>query len=148
MDELILPRPEAGEHIVIESVPCICIVAQFTTDEFVLEDKDADIIFSFDNGASVVLKHFYTVYSPETVPDFAIDEVVVDGSFFYTMHTELMPEDGVPNAMAVLPGEPESIPEPAFQVAENDSIHPELDTVNGWTDADTASYLLNTTGTI
>ena len=137
MEELNIPRPAAGEHLVVDCVPCDTLVVHFSMDEMILEDVDGGFMFSFDNGGSVELRNFYSTYAPETAPDFAFEDVVVGGDAFFAMHDELMPE-------AAFAGSVDTA-DVSSLLADSGCLTPLTDQP-GVTDADMAAHLLNTTG--
>ena len=73
MANLILARPQAGQHMVVDSVPDSRLVLQFPTDQATMERSGDNLIFSFDDGSSIQLANFYTQYSQESMPDFEVD---------------------------------------------------------------------------
>jgi hypothetical protein len=137
MEELTIPRPAAGEHLVVGCVPCETLVVQFSTDEMMLEDVEGGLLFTFDTGGSVELRNFYFAYAPETAPDFAFEDVVIGGEEFFAMREELMPE-------AAFAGSGNTA-DASSLLADCGSLTPPADQP-GVTEADMAAHLLNTTG--
>lgn len=95
MADIKLARPEAGRRVVMDNVADARIVLEFQPDEATLERSGDDLVFSFDDGGSVVLPAFYTAYDSTTLPDFAIDGAQVSGAdFFAALDSTLMPAAG------------------------------------------------------
>lgn len=100
MANIILTRPQAGQHTVLDSVPDSRLVLQFPTSQATMERAGDNLIFSFDDGSSIELSDFYTQYSQESMPDFEVDGTLVAGTdFFNAFGPDLMPAAG-PGAAA------------------------------------------------
>ena len=82
MADIILTRPQAGQHTVLESVADSRLVLQFPTDQATMERAGDNLVFSFDDGSSIQLTNFYTQYSQESMPDFEVDGTLVAGRTF------------------------------------------------------------------
>ena len=92
MADIILTRPQAGQHTVLESVADSRLVLQFPTDQATMERAGDNLVFSFDDGSSIQLTNFYTQYSQESMPDFEVDGTLVAGAdFFSAFGPDLMP---------------------------------------------------------
>ena len=76
MADITLSRPQAGQHIVLESVPDSRLVLQFPTDQATMERTGDNLVFSFEDGSKIELANFYTQYSQESMPDFEVDGTV------------------------------------------------------------------------
>lgn len=95
MADIILTRPQAGQHTVLESVADSRLVLQFPTDQATMERAGDNLVFSFDDGSSIQLTNFYTQYSQESMPDFEVDGTLVAGAdFFSAFGPDLMPAAG------------------------------------------------------
>lgn len=95
MADIILTRPQAGQHTVLESVADSRLVLQFPTDQATMERAGDNLVFSFDDGSSIQLTNFYTQYSQESMPDFEVDGTLVAGAdFFSVFGPDLMPAAG------------------------------------------------------
>lgn len=95
MADIILTRPQAGQHTVLESVADSRLILQFPTDQATMERAGDNLVFSFDDGSSIQLTNFYTQYSQESMPDFEVDGTLVAGAdFFSAFGPDLMPAAG------------------------------------------------------
>lgn len=95
MADITLSRPQAGQHIVLESVPDSRLVLQFPTDQATMERTGDNLVFSFEDGSKIELANFYTQYSQESMPDFEVDGTLVAGAdFFNAFGPDLMPAAG------------------------------------------------------
>lgn len=68
MADITLIHPQAGQHVVLESVPDSRLVLQFPTDQATMERSGDNLTFTFDDGSSIELSNFYTQYSQESMP--------------------------------------------------------------------------------
>ncbi len=101
MADLTLSRPQAGQHIVLESVPDSRLVLQFPTDQATMERAGDNLVFSFEDGSKIELANFYTQYSQDTIPDFEVDGTLVAGAdFFNAFGPDLMPAAGPGSGVA------------------------------------------------
>ena len=95
MANIILNRPQAGQHTVLNSAPDARLVLQFPTAQATMQRSGDNLIFSFDDGSSIELSDFYTQYSQESMPEFEVDGTLVAGAdFFNALGPDLMPAAG------------------------------------------------------
>lgn len=95
MADITLIHPQAGQHVVLESVPDSRLVLQFPTDQATMERSGDNLTFTFDDGSSIELSNFYTQYSQESMPEFVVDGTLVAGAdFFNAFGPDLMPAAG------------------------------------------------------
>lgn len=95
MANIILTRPQAGQHTVLNSAPDSRLVLQFPSAQASMERVGDNLLFSFDDGSSIQLSDFYTQYSQESMPDFEVDGTLVAGAdFFNALGPDLMPAAG------------------------------------------------------
>ncbi len=96
MSTLLLQRPEAGQSIAIEPQATDTLNLNFVADTATLSRQDDNLIFSFEDGASIELTNFYSAYSSENMPEFVIEGTNVLGEdFFAALSENLMPASGV-----------------------------------------------------
>lgn len=95
MADLMLNKPEAGQHAVLQNVADARIVLGFSPSDASLERAGDDLVFTFDDGSSVALENFYTAYNGENMPDFEVDGAELSGAdFFAALDADLMPAAG------------------------------------------------------
>ena len=100
MADITLAHPQAGQRVVLQSVPDSRLILQFPTDQATMERSGDNLTFTFDDGSSIELSNFYTQYSQESMPEFVVDGTLVAGSdFFNAFGPDLMPAAG-PGAAA------------------------------------------------
>lgn len=97
-----VPRPQAGERITISSqADARGLALEFSAADAQLERAGDNLIFTFGDGASVVLENFYQAYTKENVPDFSIDGTMMRGEdFFAALDESLAPAAGPAAAAA------------------------------------------------
>ena len=59
MADIILAKPEAGTRSVVQSVENARIQLNFMTGDALLERSGDDLVFSFEDGSSIVIQDFY-----------------------------------------------------------------------------------------
>ncbi len=95
MADFTLARPQAGQHIELTPPADARIVLGFPADQATLERSGDNLVFTFDDGSSVVVNDFYTSYTKDTLPEFVIDGQAVSGEqFFAALGEDLMPAAG------------------------------------------------------
>ncbi len=95
MAEIILQRPQAGQHIVRDAQSNDNINLDFVAGDATLSRDGDSLVFTFDDGASVSVANFYTAYSSENMPEFVIEGAAVPGeAFFSSLSEDLMPAAG------------------------------------------------------
>ena len=102
MADIILAKPEAGTRSVVQSVENARIQLNFMTGDALLERSGDDLVFSFEDGSSIVIQDFYTAYTRESVPDFILDGAQIAGADFFAALNldELMPAAGPASSTA------------------------------------------------
>ena len=96
-----LHHPASGERQTLSCVPGNQFVFDFPMAE-ALVSRDGDrLVLTFEDGSSIVLEDFYTVYTKDSMPDFVVDGTEVSGIDFFTAlnQEDLMPAAG-PSASA------------------------------------------------
>ncbi len=95
MADILLGKPEAGQESVHIPQSDDRLVLEFSPSDALLERVDDDLVFSFDDGSSVVLEDFYQAYNSENMPEFMVGEAVIPGeAFFAALDESLMPAAG------------------------------------------------------
>lgn len=95
MADFTLARPQAGQHVELTPPADARIVLGFPADQATLERSGDNLVFTFDDGSSVVVNDFYTSYTRDTLPEFVIDGQAVSGEqFFAALGEDLMPAAG------------------------------------------------------
>ncbi len=96
MADLILERPQAGQRLEYSDLNDARIVLGFPSEDAVLERQGDSLVFTFDDGSSVILNDFYNAFTRDTLPEFSIDgQAVSGGDFFAALGDEsLMPAAG------------------------------------------------------
>ena len=70
MADINLTRPSRGERQVARTGGDSRIVLNFPADQATMEKDGDNLVFSFDDGGSVVLENFYQQYTAESIPEF------------------------------------------------------------------------------
>lgn len=73
MQDIIVARPQTGT-VTTPLTPDARIVLAFPASDAALSRNGDDLVFMFEDGASVVLQDFYQTYTKDTIPDFVIDD--------------------------------------------------------------------------
>lgn len=96
MADIKLMKPQAGERVSIQSAPDARLEFAFSTADAVLEKSGNDLVFTFDDGSSLVLTDFYTAYTKENLPEFVVEGQTIAGSDFFAAlgNDDLMPAAG------------------------------------------------------
>ena len=96
MADLILNRPQGGQHIVVRGAAKSRIVLGFSSAEATVGKEDGDLTFTFEGGSKINVEGFYSDYSKENMPSFSLDGHVVSGKDFFTAlgQDDLMPAAG------------------------------------------------------
>ncbi len=67
----------------------------FDSRTAIFEKSDVNLVVAFDNGSLIILENFYSVYSPEFLPEFTVDGTKLAGQeFFASLDSNLMPAAG------------------------------------------------------
>ncbi len=117
MSNVVLQKPEAGQKVTHVPQPDALFSINFLPADALMEKIGDNLVFSFDDGAQVVIKYFYTAFSSKNMPDFLIDGALVEGKeFFAALNEDIMPAAGFPMRMPTkdLPesdGSPSSVAE-------------------------------------
>ncbi len=98
MADIALNRPVAGQAFVAAPLPDDRLVLNFIPGDALLEKHEDNLVFSFDDGAKVVLEGFYTAYSSENMPEFLVGEAIISGEEFFAANEELLPAAGNPSS--------------------------------------------------
>ena len=95
MQDIIVARPQTGT-VTPPLTPDARIVLAFPASDAALSRNGDDLVFMFEDGASVVLQDFYQTYTKDTIPDFVIDDMPVAGQDFFAAlgDEELLPAAG------------------------------------------------------
>ena len=96
MADLHLSRPSAGTSQTITYAPGTRFVFEFPTSESTMTRSGDNLVFSFGDGARVVLQDFYGTYNKDQLPSFAMEGVEVTAADFFTAmnQEDLMPAAG------------------------------------------------------
>ena len=95
MQNILLRRPASNTLQSIPSTPESRLVFDFPAGEAILSRSGDNLVFTFEDGASIHLENFYTVYSKESMPTFQVDGMEISGEqFFAALGEDLMPAAG------------------------------------------------------
>ena len=95
MADILLSKPAANISQSIPSAPDSRFVFDFPAGSAALSRVGDNLVLTFDDGASIQLENFYTVYSRESMPTFQVDGTEIPGSeFFAALNEDLMPAAG------------------------------------------------------
>ncbi len=100
MADLVLTRPQGGQHTVLGNIAEDRIVLDFpATDATLARDGNA-LTFTFEGGAKISLDGFYSEYTSENTPDFLVEGQAVSGKDFFSAlgQDDLMPAAGPTSA--------------------------------------------------
>ncbi|MDD4700698.1 MAG: VCBS domain-containing protein [Desulfovibrio sp.] len=94
-----ITRPTAAQQSLVPAEADARITLNFPANEATLERSGDDLMFRFDDGASVRIENFYTQYNKDTAPEFEVDgQLVNSADFFAAMGPDLMPAAGPSSA--------------------------------------------------
>ncbi|RRD69228.1 MULTISPECIES: VCBS domain-containing protein [unclassified Desulfovibrio] len=95
MADILLSRPQAGQQAVVAAPADSRLVLQFPADQATLEKSGDNLVFRFEDGASVEVPNFYTEFNKDNIPDFVVDGQLVAGAdFFNAFGPDLAPAAG------------------------------------------------------
>ncbi|MCR5170545.1 MAG: hypothetical protein K6C33_08835, partial [Desulfovibrio sp.] len=96
MSDIKLTRPSSSSVVTVEPRKGDSFDIAFDPGEAVLSRENASLVFTFEDGAQVVLANFYEVYSKEEMPSFSFGDIAVTGEEFFTAQnaSDLMPATG------------------------------------------------------
>lgn len=96
MANLMLNKPTAGQQAILtDFAEDDRLVLGFSPSDATMERTGDNLVFTFDDGSTLVLQDFYTAYTGETVPDFEVDGAELSGEdFFAALNSDLMPAAG------------------------------------------------------
>lgn len=125
MADIKLIKPQAGEKTTIQSAADARLEFAFSTADAIVEKSGNDLVFTFDDGSSVVLTDFYTAYTKETLPEFVVEGQTIAGSEFFAAlgNDDLMPAAGPAAAQAAAGGR--------FREYDEANLMDGLDRLNG-----------------
>ena len=83
MQNILLRRPASNTLQSIPSTPESRLVFDFPAGEAILSRSGDNLVFTFEDGASIHLENFYTVYSKESMPTFQVDGMEISGEQFF-----------------------------------------------------------------
>ncbi|MCR5259084.1 MAG: hypothetical protein K6E40_13125, partial [Desulfovibrio sp.] len=96
MSDIKLARPAASSSFSVEPRKGDNFAIAFDPSEAVMSQKNGSLVFTFEDGAQIVIDNFYDVYSKEEMPSFAIGDIAIKGEDFFTAHNagDIMPAAG------------------------------------------------------
>ena len=95
MADIRLAKPVAGTTQTVPSAPDGRFIFDFPVDAATLTRNGDDLVLSFEDGSSIRLQGFYTMYSKEDMPSFQVEGVESSGQdFFAALGEDLMPAAG------------------------------------------------------
>lgn len=96
MADITLSRPAAQTRQTVAGGADDRFVFDFSTGDATLSRDGDNLVFAFDDGASLELTDFYGTYDKENIPDFVVDGAEISGTdFFMAMNApDLMPAAG------------------------------------------------------
>ncbi len=96
MADITLSRPAAQTRQTVAGGADDRFVFDFSTGDATLSRDGDNLVFAFDDGASLELADFYGTYDKENIPDFVVDGAEISGTdFFMAMNApDLMPAAG------------------------------------------------------
>lgn len=96
MADITLSRPAAQTRQAVTGGADDRFVFDFSTGDATLSRDGDNLVFAFDDGASLELTDFYGTYDKENIPDFVVDGAEISGTDFFTAMNapDLMPAAG------------------------------------------------------
>ena len=93
MADIILNRPEQGQTVrIVTPTGNHKIILNFLAEETALDRVDDNLVFEFENGASLHLQNFFLESSKENLPQFQIKDVIIEGiQFFKALDPDVFP---------------------------------------------------------
>ncbi len=95
MNIISVNRPQSGQHIAVNTAADAKYTLDFPYDHATLSRVGNDLVFTFDDAASIHLTDFYTNYNSDTVPGFEVGGELISGTeFFAALAPDLAPAAG------------------------------------------------------
>ncbi|MBQ6668604.1 MAG: hypothetical protein IJM72_00930, partial [Deltaproteobacteria bacterium] len=105
MSSIVLDKPQSNQQVKIQAQKDQGLDLQFPIDSVTVSRSGDDLVFTFEDGGSIVISNYYKEVSSESIPDFVVEGAIVSGKdFFESLNDEsLMPAEG-PSRTVVLSG--------------------------------------------
>lgn len=95
MATITIHKPEAGHMTTLSTAKDMTITLDFASGEAILQREGDNLVFSFEDGGSIVLTDFYATVTKENLPDFVVAGEPVSGAdFFASLDDALHPAAG------------------------------------------------------
>ncbi len=95
MADIQLTRPQAGQTVTLTNIADGRFVFDFPTADPVMERVGDNLVFTFNDGAALVLENFYVEYNAENLPAFVVEGLDLSAQdFFAALDPDLMPAAG------------------------------------------------------
>ncbi len=96
MSEIKLTRPAVAATVTIEPNKGDNFAIAFDPGEAVMTQQDGSLVFTFEDGAQLVVVNFYGVYSKDEAPSFSFEDTVFTAQEFFAAQgaEDLMPAAG------------------------------------------------------
>ncbi len=96
MSDIKLTRPAAAATVTIEPNKGDNFAIAFDPSEAVMTQQDGGLVFTFEDGAQLVVANFYGVYSKDEAPSFSFEDTVFTAQEFFAAQgaENLMPAAG------------------------------------------------------
>ncbi len=95
MADIQLTRPQAGQTVTLTNIADGRFIFDFPTADPVMERVGDNLVFTFNDGASLVLENFYVEYNAESLPAFVVEGLDLSAQdFFAALDPDLMPAAG------------------------------------------------------
>ena len=83
MSDIKLTRPAVAATATIEPNKGDNFTIAFDPSEAVMSQQDGSLVFTFEDGAQLVVANFYGVYSKDEAPSFSFEDTVFTAQEFF-----------------------------------------------------------------
>ncbi|MCR5259155.1 MAG: hypothetical protein K6E40_13485, partial [Desulfovibrio sp.] len=96
MSDIKLTSPAVAATVAIEPNKGDNFAIAFDPSEAVMSQQDGNLVFTFEDGAQLVVSNFYGVYSKDEAPSFSFEDTVFTAQEFFAAQgaEDLMPAAG------------------------------------------------------
>ena len=105
MADIKLVRPEKGTQTVVEAAATARVALDFPPETAATQRVGDDLVFAFDDGGRIVLRHFYSTWHQNELPEFVLPNAhTVPGAVFFASQSagvqpDPLASDGHPVAL-------------------------------------------------
>ena len=79
---IVLDKPQSNQQVKIQAQKDLGLDLQFPIDNVTVSRSGDDLVFTFEDGGSIVISNYYKEVSSESIPDFVVEGAIVSGKDF------------------------------------------------------------------